>query len=167
MKIWRKRKNWSKRKLITKNKGRGKKIFSNWFDVFSLKQKECEYVEFCAPPLNLEMFFLRFFFSSLLNLLIFCSDMQWAVNGWRIYLDFHSIYTTFSVGRAHAIQKCADWFVFWSIILAAHPSVKTLMFRFVKELLMQRRSCTSFPRKAWRGWSPQHPRGRTTRSSSP
>merc|ERR1711956_141964 len=25
---------------------------------------------------------------------------------------------------------------FWSIILAAHPSVKTLMFRFVKELLM-------------------------------
>jgi len=61
----------------------------------------------------------------------------------------------------------ADWFVFWSIILAAHPSVKTLMFRFVKELLMQRRSCTSFPRKAWRGWSPQHPRGRTTRSSSP
>jgi len=70
--LWRFDEDWRKRKekekiAVTKTKtGRGQKNFSNSFFLLN-KIKECEYVEFCAPP-RYFFFFLRwcvFFFSSL------------------------------------------------------------------------------------------------------
>merc|ERR1712109_271057 len=61
-----------KKIAVTKTKtGRGQKNFSNSFFLLN-KIKECEYVEFCAPPRCFFFLFLEvvFFFSSLLNLLI-------------------------------------------------------------------------------------------------
>jgi hypothetical protein len=58
-------------------------------------------------------------------------------------------YTT-SVGRAHAIQKCADIDFFSGDILYYSSTSfhqNAFLFRFVKEF-KQHRSCTSFPRKA-------------------
>jgi len=164
--LWRFDEDWRKRKekekiAVTKTKtGRGQKNFSNSFFLLN-KIKECEYVEFCAPP--------RYFFSFSWGGVLFFISLEFA-NFARCRFDgdfFSGTAIKRHQSAEHTRSRNAQILIsFLVYLLAAHPSVKTLIFRFVKEF-KQRRSCTSFPRKAWREWSPQRLRGRTTRSSSP
>lgn len=133
-----------RKKAVTKNKKtrEGKKNFSFFFLLNKIKRNVSN-VEFCARR---RVIFLEVFFFFSLEFANFGSILQSIESRWWFIRDRN--YAT-SVGRAHAIQKCADIDFFSGIYytIAAHPSVKTLLFRFVKEF-KQRRSCTSFPRKA-------------------
>jgi len=73
--LWRFDEDWRKRKekekiAVTKTKtGRGQKNFSNSFFLLN-KIKECEYVEFCAPP--------RYFFSFSWGGVLFFISLEFA-----------------------------------------------------------------------------------------
>merc|ERR1712156_848137 len=131
-----------KKKAVTKTKtGRGQKNFSNSFFLLN-KIKECEYVEFCAPP--------RHFFLFLEVVFFFFISLEFA-NFARCRFDgdfFSGTAIKRHQSAEHTRSRNAQILIsFLVYLLAAHPSVKTLIFRFVKEF-KQRRSCTSFPRKA-------------------
>merc|ERR1739848_966431 len=77
-----------------------------------------------------------FFFSSLLNLLIL-------LDAGLMVIFFSGTAIKRHQSAEHMRSRNAQILIsFLVYLLAAHPSVKTLIFRFVKEF-KQRRSCTS------------------------
>jgi len=70
--------------------------------------------------------------------------------------------------RAQTFQKGAVLFYYMLLMLFMGKHILPLKrYYFVSYYIFKCRSCTSFPRKAWKEWNPHRPRGRKARSSSP
>merc|ERR1712156_400507 len=126
------------KKAVTKNKNLGggeKKFFDIFFSLNKIK-RNVSIVEFCARR---RVIFLKMFFSLIFSLEYanFCSILQSNqsvvdfLGKWWFLSRIDSKFTT-SVGRAHAIQKCADIdFFSGNIIYNRSTSFRQNAFCFV------------------------------------
>jgi len=126
---------------------------------FFFKQKECEWIDDFFSCAAHSMFFLFFF-----------ANVQKVSISRRLVVKFllgHCKFRTDLV-RAQTFQKGAVLFYYMLLMLFMGKHILPLKrYYFVSYYIFKGRSCTSFPRKAWKEWNPHRPRGRKARSSSP
>jgi len=131
--------------------GSGRKHF------FFFKQKECEWIDFFSCAAH-SVFFL-FFFANVQKVSI-------SIGGWWSNFFWGIASSGPILVRAQTFQKGAVLFYYMLLFMGKHI-LPLKRYYFVSYYIFKGRSCTSFPRKAWKEWNPHRPRGRKARSSSP
>jgi len=126
---------------------------------FSLNKRNVSEYSIFFPALLISVFFLFFF-----------ANVQKVSISRRLVVKFllgHCKFRTDLV-RAQTFQKGAVLFYYMLLMLFMGKHILPLKrYYFVSYYIFKCRSCTSFPRKAWKEWNPHRPRGRKARSSSP
>jgi len=143
---------------------------------FFFKQKECEWIFdfFSCAFFFVKSFSRKFSWNSFHEIsvffLFFFANVQKVSISRRLVVKFllgHCKFRTDLV-RAQTFQKGAVLFYYMLLMLFMGKHILPLKrYYFVSYYIFKCRSCTSFPRKAWKEWNPHRPRGRKARSSSP
>jgi len=146
---------FKKREKLVVDDGAGwKKTF------FFFKQKECEWIDDFFSCAAHSVFFL-FFFANVQKVSI-------SIGGWWSNFFWGIASSGPILVRAQTFQKGAVLFYYMLLMLFMGKHILPLKrYYFVSYYIFKCRSCTSFPRKAWKEWNPHRPRGRKARSSSP